>query len=155
MKVTGFLLIALSLVGSVSLKAEVTTNQPAESPVVIASLNADFVSVEQFVQSLQAFDPTKAKNGIADLFSAIQDGQPEENDTGTRIYANRIQSVKILFQNDKGAVVFAEARPPTEAAPSSVGVLFLFHRRMASRNGGFLIPSGFILPESMLVFPLR
>jgi hypothetical protein len=73
---------------------------------------------------LQAFDPAKAKNGIADLFSAVQFGQFEENDTGTRIYPNRIQSVKILFQSDKGAVVFAVARPHTEATPSSVGVFF-------------------------------
>lgn len=119
------LLITLTLACAALLNAEdhKTTNQPTQLPVIEVSLNTDFTSVDQFVESLQVLNPSKTKNGIADLFSAIQVGQPELNDTGTRIYPDKIQSVKVLFQSDKEAVVFAEAFPQTEAASSCVGAL--------------------------------
>jgi hypothetical protein len=101
-----------------------SNNQPSKLSVIEVSLSTDFTSVDQFVQSLKAFKPSKAKNGIADLFSAIQLGQPELNDTGTRIYADKIQSVKVLFQSDSKAVVFVEAHPQTEATPSTTAALF-------------------------------
>lgn len=131
-----FLLVASAVIFSSALNAEDqkstnSTNQPAPTPVVQVYLNTDFVNVDQFVQSLKAFDPSKVKNGIADLFSALQIGQPEENDTDTRIYPDKIQSVEVLFQNDKKAVFFAVAKPDTDATPSCVGVLF----SLSSDNG--------------------
>jgi hypothetical protein len=99
-------------------------NQHDKLPVIEVSLNTDYTSVDQFVQSLQSFNPSKTKNGIADLFSAIQKGQPELNDTGTRVYPDSIQSVKVLFKSDSKAVVFSEANPHTEATPSTTSVLF-------------------------------
>ena len=99
-------------------------NQPSKLPVIDVSLSTDFTSVDQFVQSLQAFNPSKTKNGIADLFSAIQKGQPELNDTGARVYPDSIQSEKVLFKSDCKAVVFTESHPHTEATPSTTSVLF-------------------------------
>ncbi len=99
-------------------------NQHDKLPIIEVSLNTDYTSVDQFVQSLQSFNPSKTKNGIADLFSAIQKGQPELNDTGTRVYPDSIQSVKVLFKSDNKAVVFSESHPHTEATPSSTSVLF-------------------------------
>lgn len=133
MKKSSLLLAAFGIIFSAFLKAEdrKLTDQTTLSPVIEVSLTTDFTSIEQFVQSLQAFDPSKVKNGIADLFSAIQFGQPELNDTGTRIYADKIQSVKVLFQTEKEAVIFAEACPKTEAGPSCVGSLFF----LSSENG--------------------
>ncbi len=133
MKKTSRLLIALTVACGALLKAEdqKTTNQAAALPVTEVSLNNDFTSIDEFVQSLQALNPSKTKNGIADLFSAIQVGQPELKDTGTRIYPDMIQTVKVLFHSDEIAVVFAEARPKTEATPSCVGVLF----SLSAKNG--------------------
>jgi hypothetical protein len=99
-------------------------NQHSKLPIIEVSLNTDFTSVDQFVQSLESFNPSKSKNGIADLFSAIQKGQPELNDTGTRVYPDSIQSVKVLFKSDSKAVVFSDSNPHTEATPSTTSVLF-------------------------------
>jgi len=81
-----------------------STNQHDKLPIIEVSLNTDYTSVDQFVQSLQSFNPSKTKNGIADLFSAIQKGQPELNNTGARVYPDSIQSVKVLFKSDSKAV---------------------------------------------------
>ena len=102
----------------------ISKNQPSKLPVIDVSLSTDFTSVDQFVHSLKAFNPSNTKNGIADLFSAIQKGQPELNDTGARVYPDSIQSVKVLFKSDSKAVVFAETHPHTEATGSTTSVLF-------------------------------
>jgi hypothetical protein len=99
-------------------------NQHDKLPIIEVSLNTDYTSVDQFVQSLQSFNPSKTKNGIADLFSAIQKGQSELSDTGTRVYPDSIQSVKVPFKNDSKALVFSESNPHTEATPSTTSVLF-------------------------------
>lgn len=136
MKTLKKLLMVLVAVCGASLKAEEpkTTNstpRPAIPPAVEVSLGTDFASVDQFVESLKAFDPGKVKNGVSDLFSSLQIGQPDDNDRERRIYPDKIKSVEVLSHSDKDAVVFAVATPYTEACPICVGVLF----SLSSENG--------------------
>jgi hypothetical protein len=87
-----------------------------------------FTSVDAFVSSVTDFHPATSKEGRAILFSTTELGQPEDPHTGTRVFAEKIDSCGVLWAGSTDALVFALARPRTEATHSAVGILFLLHR---------------------------
>jgi len=84
-----------------------------------------FESVDAFVGAAKAFQPAKSKSDLSALFTARDRGQTEDF---APIAANSIQASVALWSNRSRALVFATAAPATEAAPSSIGVLFLLAR---------------------------
>jgi len=71
---------------------------------------------------------------MAVLFAAREVGQPEDPKTGRPVLPLAIKSSKLLYSDDSRALVFVSALPPTEAAPSEVGVLFLIERLQKQWN---------------------
>ena len=86
-----------------------------------------FDSVDGFVTAMKAFQPVASKGELASLFTMTEMG--EEN-RGKAIAAPVIESCAIIWSDDKSALLFATANPPTVATHSNIGVLFLLiHRR--------------------------
>jgi hypothetical protein len=94
-----------------------------------SELNRDsvFDSVEGFVTTVKAFQPAATKGKLASLFTIPEMG--EEN-RGKPIAAPAIESCDTIWSDDKSALLFAIANPPTVATDSHIGVLFLLvHQR--------------------------
>jgi hypothetical protein len=86
-----------------------------------------FDSVEGFVTAIKAFQPADSKSKLASLFTIPEMGN--EN-PGKPIAASAIQSCESIWSDDKSALLFVTANPPTVEIPSSIGVLFLLlHQR--------------------------
>ena len=117
-------LLLFCLFLGVSLNAQ-TTNVPT---VPAFSGTSRFTSLSQFEQSVRNFEPSKEKNNWAYLFSAAEVGEPDDPETGTIVIAPHISDVKLIWNNDDTAVVFATANPPTNAARSEIGVVILLTR---------------------------
>jgi hypothetical protein len=84
-----------------------------------------FRSVDAFIAAVNAFEPSRASNFLAYLFSSTELGQPEDPKTGSITRADKIASCKEMWSDQNQALVFATANPPIEATQSCVGVLFL------------------------------
>jgi len=91
-----------------------------------------FESVEAFVEAVKSFEPEKTKGDMAAHFTVKEQGQREDPKTGTPIPAKAIESCETLWADDSSALVFALAKPPTEATRSFVGMLFLL-KHISSR----------------------
>jgi hypothetical protein len=86
-----------------------------------------FDSVEEFVTAVKAFQPAASKGELASLFTIPEMGH--EN-PGKPIAASAIQSCEPIWSDDKSALLFATANPPTVGTYSNIGVLFLLvHQR--------------------------
>ena len=85
-----------------------------------------FDSVEEFVTAMKTFQPAASKGELASLFKTPEMG--EENH-GKSVAPLVIQSCEPIWSDDKTALLFATANPPTIATPSSIGVLFLLVRQ--------------------------
>ena len=84
-------------------------------------------SVDRFVTAMKVFQPATSKGELASLFTIPEMG--EEN-RGKPIAAPVVESCDTIWSNDKSALLFATANPPTVATESHIGVLFLlFHQR--------------------------
>jgi hypothetical protein len=86
-----------------------------------------FDSVEEFLTAVKAFQPVASKGGLASLFTIPEMGH--EN-PGKPTAASAIQSCEPIWSDDKSALLFATANPPTVGTYSNIGVLFLLvHQR--------------------------
>ena len=95
-----------------------------------------FDSVDEFVNAVRAFQPAASKGELASLFR-ISDRA--EDDRGKLVTATAIKSCANIWSDDKCALVFGIANPPTFAMPSSIGVLFLLvHQREGWRIADLL-----------------
>jgi hypothetical protein len=88
-----------------------------------------------FVTTVKAFQPSASKGKLASLFTIPEIGH--EN-PGKPIAASAIQSCEPIWSDDKSALLFVTAKPPT-GIPSSIGVLFLLlHQRSGWRIADLL-----------------
>jgi hypothetical protein len=79
------------------------------------------------VTAVKVFQPAATKGKLASLFTIPEMGH--EN-PGKPIAASAIQSCELIWSDDKSALLFVTANPPTVGIPSSIGVLFLLlHQR--------------------------
>jgi len=93
-----------------------------------SELNRDLVfdSVEGFVTTVKAFQPAATKGKLASLFTIPEMGAENR---GKPVTAPAIESCDNIWSDDKSALLFATAKPPTVAVDSHIGVLFLLVRR--------------------------
>src|SRR5262249_51208936 len=86
-----------------------------------------FNSVDEFVESVKAFQPAASKGKLTSLFTIPDRG---EDDQTRLVTAISIKSCAEIWSDGKRSLVFATANPATFATPSSIGVLFLLaHQR--------------------------
>jgi hypothetical protein len=69
-----------------------------------------FDSVGRFVTAIKAFQPSATKSKLASLFTIPEMGH--EN-PGKPIAASAIQSCEPIWSDDKSALLFVTAKPPT------------------------------------------
>ena len=94
-----------------------------------------FDSVDAFVAAVKAFQPAASKGGLASLFTIPEMGHENH---GKPIAASAIQSCEPIWSDDKSALLFAAANPPTVGTYSNIGVLFLLvHQRDGWRIADF------------------
>jgi hypothetical protein len=94
-----------------------------------SELNRDsvFDSVEGFVTTVKAFQPAATKGKLASLFTIPEMGA---DDRAKPVAALAIESCDTIWSDDKSALLFATAKPPTVGPDSHIGVLFLLvHQR--------------------------
>jgi len=94
-----------------------------------SEMNCDsvFDSVEGFVTAVKAFQPAASKGKLSALFTISDRGEDEQ---GESVSALAIESCDTIWSDDKSALLFATAKPPTIATHSVIGVLFLLlHQR--------------------------
>jgi hypothetical protein len=85
-----------------------------------------FDSVDAFVATVKAFQPAASRGDLSSLFT-ISDRDLDEHCTSVTALA--IESCATIWADDKSALLFATANPPTIATHSSIGVLFLLVRQ--------------------------
>ena len=86
-----------------------------------------FVSIDGFVVTVKAFQPTANKGKLASLFTIAEMGAENR---GKPVAALAIESCETIWSDDKAALLFATAKPPTVGTESHIGVLFLLvHQR--------------------------
>jgi len=85
-----------------------------------------FDSVDAFVAAAKTFRPAAVNSDLSSLFGVPEIG---EDDHGKTVVAVSTRSCEVIWSDEDSALVIAIASPPTEATPSSVGVLFLLARR--------------------------
>jgi hypothetical protein len=81
-----------------------------------------FDSVDGFVIALKEFQPVASKGKLASLFTIPEMGAEGR---GKPIAALAIESCDTIWSDDKSALLFATAKPPTVGTDSHIGVLFL------------------------------
>lgn len=93
-------------------------------PVAAQPLNrlSTFKSSGEFVESLRRLEPEKQPNIYSRTFGIEDFG---EGGRDALILPTKIESVTELWRNNDHALVFATARPPTQASTSEVGVLIV------------------------------
>ncbi|MFL6597702.1 MAG: hypothetical protein ACJ8KF_07020 [Chthoniobacterales bacterium] len=94
-----------------------------------SELNRDsvFDSVDGFVTTMKAFQPGATKGKLAFLFTIPEIGAESR---GKPVAALAIESCDTIWSDDKSALLFATAKPPTVGTDSHIGVLFLLvHQR--------------------------
>jgi hypothetical protein len=94
-----------------------------------SELNRDsvFDSVEGFVTTVKTFQPAATKGKLASLFTIPEMGAENR---GKPVAALAIESCDTIWSDDKSALLFATAKPPTVGTDSHIGVLFLLvHQR--------------------------
>ena len=84
-----------------------------------------FNSADEFIDSLRAFQPQKQPNIYSRAF-AIEDFG--ESGSDALIVPKKIESVTEVWRSDEYALIFATARPKTDASMCEVGVfIVLWH----------------------------
>ena len=94
-----------------------------------SELNRDsvFDSVDGFVTTMKAFQPAASKGKLTFLFRISEMGAESR---GKPVAALAIESCETIWSDDKSALLFATAKPPTVGTDSHIGVLFLLvHQR--------------------------
>lgn len=95
-----------------------------------------FDSVDGFVTTVKEFQPAATKGKLTFLFTISKMGAESR---GKPVAALAIESCDTIWSNDKSALLFATANPPTVGTDSHIGVLFLLvHHRDSWRIGDFL-----------------
>jgi len=103
-----------------------------------SELNRDsvFDSVDGFVTTVKAFQPAATKGKLAPLFTISEMGAENR---GKPVAAIAIESCETIWSDDKSALLFATAKPPTAGTDSHIGVLFLLvHERDSWRIADLL-----------------
>ena len=91
------------------------------------SCDSVFDSIDKFVTAVKAFQPAASKGKLSALFTISDRGEDEQ---GESVSALAIESCDTIWSDDKSALLFATAKPPTIATHSVIGVLFLLlHQR--------------------------
>ena len=85
-----------------------------------------FDSVDGFVTAIKAFQPAVSKGKLAEVFTISDRGDDEER---TSVTATVVEACDNIWSDEKAALLFASAKPPTVATDSHIGVLFLLVRR--------------------------
>ena len=85
-----------------------------------------FRSIDEFVTAVRAFQPAVSKGKLAVVFTISDRGDDEQR---TSVTATAIEVCDNIWSDDKSALLFASAKPPTVATDSHIGVLFLLVRR--------------------------
>ena len=86
--------------------------------------------------AVKAFQPAASKGKLSALFTISDRGEDEQ---GESVSALAIESCDTIWSDDKSALLFATAKPPTIATHSVIGVLFLLvHQRDGWRIADFL-----------------
>jgi hypothetical protein len=95
-----------------------------------------FDSVDGFVTTIKAFEPVATKGKLTSLFTISEMGAENR---GKPVAALGIESCDTIWSDDKSALLFATANPPTVGTDSHIGVLFLLvHQRDSWRIGDLL-----------------
>ena len=115
------LLVFLSIV-FVTGKAQTQESSPA------FHRESHFDSIDGFIKAIKEFQPDKSNDYMAYQFAALDGGQFGDDKRGRAIRAPRIESCTNLWNNEDFALIFATAKPPTEATHSEVGLLILLAR---------------------------
>ncbi len=90
-----------------------------------------FESVAEFIETAKAFSPAAAKTDLSALFTVPEPGQREDPKLASPVSATHLDACTLLWSDERYALVFATASPPTVATISSVGVLFLLEQKSA------------------------
>jgi hypothetical protein len=94
-----------------------------------------FDSADELVTAIKAFQLIASKAKLASQFIIPE---MEHENPGKPIAASAIQSCEAIWSDDKSALLFATANPPTVGTYSSIGVLFLLvHQRDGCRMPTF------------------
>ena len=104
----------------------------------VPELNRDsvFDSIDGFVTTVKAFQPAATNGKLASLFTIPEMGAENR---GKAVAALAIESCEIIWSDDKSALLFATAKPPTVGTDSHIGVLFLLvHQRDSWRIADLL-----------------
>jgi hypothetical protein len=81
-----------------------------------------FDSVDRFITAIKAFQPSANKGELTSLFTIPEMGA---EDRGKPIIAPAIESCETIWSDEKSALLFATAKPPTVGTDSHIGALFL------------------------------
>lgn len=90
--------------------------------------SASFDSVSAFVAAAKSFRAAEHNTDMSALFTMPEEGQPDEADAGRPVVPEKLESCEVLWSDDEKALVFATAKPKTQATNSAVGVLFYLSR---------------------------
>lgn len=71
---------------------------------------------------MKAFQPAATKGKLASLFTIAEMGVENR---GKPVVALGVESCDTIWSDDKSALLFATAKPPTVGTDSHIGVLFL------------------------------
>jgi hypothetical protein len=101
----------------IALAGRVLATEPPE-----LSRKSVFDSIDRFVTAIKAFQPSASKGDLASLFVIPEMGA---DNRGKPIVALTIESCDTIWSDEKSALPFATAKPPTIGTDSHISVLFL------------------------------
>ena len=88
-------------------------------------IEAAFPTLEAVQSALKGYTPSTSSGALRADFSLPEPGETSVGETrATRTATSLVECVQ-LWVGDESALIYASARPPTEATPSEVGVVFL------------------------------
>ena len=89
---------------------------------------ASFPKLADLVSAVTGYTPSTSSSGMRSVFSVPEPGEIATGETRPTRVATSIVSCDQMWADEHLALVFVTARPPTDATPSEIGVLFLVAR---------------------------
>jgi hypothetical protein len=96
------------------------------------SIESAFPTLEAIQSALKGYTPLISSSALRSDFSLPEPGEISVGETRpTRTATSLVECVQ-LWVGDESALIYASARPPTEATPSEIGVVFFIVRQGGS-----------------------